>query len=75
MRYVVKAMSVDPQTGDVTGQPSDEVIDTEDNVLFLGADGRWDVEDRYLAFWNRLDPSWEDDIPGERVVVLTVTPA
>ncbi len=77
MKYAVTAMSVDPRTGTVTGQPRVEEIDTATNELFSGATGRWDVEDRYAAFWNRLNDSWENDFPPykDKVVVLSVVPA
>jgi len=36
--------------------------------------GPWDVEDRYEAFWNRLNDSWEWDFPKgkEKVKVMRV---
>lgn len=39
-----------------------ELID-EDNVLFRDCMGPWDIEDRYEAFWNRLNASWETEFP------------
>jgi hypothetical protein len=74
--YAVNAMSVHRETGLFTigGEPRVEIIDTDTNELFIGAMGRWEVEDCYHAFWNRLNPEWEDDPPGEMVVVLSVTP-
>ena len=75
MRYAVNAIALDPQTGDVIAAPRVEVIDTSDpNELFYGIDGPWAVEDRYEAFWNRLNPSWERDFPRgkEKVKVLSV---
>jgi len=72
MLYTVKAMVVDPTTGERIAGPRDEVIDTDTNELFVDAGGRWDVEDMYMAFWNRLNPSQEHE-PPERVVVLSVT--
>jgi hypothetical protein len=76
MKYIVTAMSVSPMTGEITGEPREEVIDTETNEIFAGATGRWDVEDRYLAFWNRLSDSWEEEYPpDQKVIVLTVKEA
>ena len=76
MKYIVRAMSVDTLTGETTGPPRDEVIDTTTNELFFGATGRWEVEDRYAAFWNRLNPSWEAlGLPREKVVILSVLEA
>jgi hypothetical protein len=51
-----------------TSEPRTERVDTT-NPIFAGATGPWDVEDRYNAFWNRLNDSWERHPPGERVVV------
>lgn len=77
MKYVVTAMSVDPRTGEITGKPRVEVIDTKTNELFSRAIGPWEVEDRYAAFWNRLNDSWEDQFPKnkDKVVVLSVVKA
>jgi len=79
MKYLVTAVSIKhtdvviPPRTDVTPARTEE-IDTETNELFPGATGPWDVEDRYEAFWNRLDPSWETAFPvyKEKVKVLSV---
>lgn len=77
MKFNVKAMSVDPETGNVTGQPRDELIDTDTNELFFDTATPWEVEDRYHAFWNRLNDHWETGFPEgkEKVLVLSVTRA
>lgn len=77
MKYKIKAISVNPLTGDKVAGPLEEIIDTETNELFqgrLGA-GPWFVEDIYHDFWNRLNPSWETAFPAnkEKIVVLSVT--
>lgn len=77
MIYIVTAIAIDPIEEVVIGQPRTEEIDTETNVIFEDARGPWDVEDRYEAFWNRLNDSWERDFPPgkEKVKVLSVVPA
>ena len=58
----------------------EEIIDTEENVLFKGCESVWDVEDMILAFWNRLNES-DNEAPHythngrEKVVVIDVRPA
>ena len=75
MLYLVTAVSVDPTDPSTISEPRTEEIDTDTNELFFGATGPWDVEDRYEAFWNRLNDSWEHDFPSykERVKVISVT--
>ena len=73
MIYTVRGVSLIRETGEQEAPPRDEDIDTETNELFMGATGPWDVEDRYLAFWNRLNDNWEEHPPPARVVVLSVT--
>ena len=77
MKYAVNAMSIDPRTGEKCGEPRTEIIDTDTNVLFAGATGPWDVEDRYAAFWNRLNDSWEARFPAykDKVIVISVSEA
>ena len=72
--YDVTAIAVDPQSGARTGPARVERIDTETNEVFRGCRGPWEVEDRYHAFWNRLDDSWERDFPEgkEKVFVIRV---
>lgn len=74
MQYDVKAFSIDPTTGEATSEPRVERIDTEENELFRGCSGPWEVEDIYAAYWNRLNDSWEHDFPvgKEKVVVVSV---
>lgn len=77
MKFIVSALSVNPRTGDVTGGPRDEIVDTEENILFAGCHTPWEVEDQYEAYWNRLNASWEDNFPDykAKVKVLDVKPA
>lgn len=74
MQYDVKALSMDPRTGDITGAPRVERIDTATNDIFRDCEGPWDVEDHYEAFWNRLNSSWEHSFPSykDKVLVLSV---
>jgi hypothetical protein len=74
VRYDVTAIGVDPETAAVIAGPRTERIDTEVNELFADCDGPWDVEDRYEAFWNRLNDSWESNFPAgkEKVKVVRV---
>lgn len=74
MLYLVTAVSIDSDGG--ISAARDEKIDTDTNELFHGATGPWDVEDRYEAFWNRLNDSWEYDFPPykEKVKVISVKP-
>ena len=44
-------------TGKLTGE---ELIDTSVNELFFGADTLYEVEDRYEAFWNRLNGGYNN---------------
>jgi hypothetical protein len=73
-QFDVTAMAVDPHDGSITGVVRVERIDTEANPLFEGHRGPWEVEDGYLAYWNRLNPSWKFGLPGnhDKVVVLNV---
>ena len=73
-QYDVTAIAVDPGSGAVIGRPRLERIDTETNEVVRGCDSPWEIEDRYHAFWNRLDDSWERQFPTgkEKVFVLRV---
>lgn len=77
MKYIVTAIAIDPIEEVVIGQPREEEIDTETNVIFGSCRGPWDVEDAYEAFWNRLNANWETDFPRdkEKVKVISVVPA
>ena len=48
-----------PMNGDnaIGEYMAEEIIDTEENVLFGDCEDVWDVEDTVLAFWNRLNES------------------
>ena len=75
MKYVVTAMGIvrdgykvfTQEDGSIT---RDEIIDTEGNRLFQGCNNRWDVEDAYESFWNRLNEGY---VNGEIIKVLNVT--
>lgn len=67
----VLAVAVDPRDGTPLAEPRTERIEP-DNELFASATGPWDVEDRYLAFWNRLNDSWEHQLRDEKVLVISV---
>jgi hypothetical protein len=71
--YDVTAMSIDPRTGEAKSAPRSERVSSA-NSVFAGVTGPWDVEDRYHAFWNRLNDSWESSFPSykDKVVVLSV---
>ena len=77
MKYVVTAVSVDPKFPNTFSEAREEVIDTEDNELFRGANGPWDVEDIYHRYWNRLNDRWENAFPEykEKVLVISVEQA
>ena len=76
-RYDVFGVAVNPRTGELMGQPRIERIDTDENEIFRDCSGPWEVEDRYHAYWNRLQDDWEHNFPAskEKVLVLSVTPA
>jgi hypothetical protein len=70
--YDVTAIGVDPLTGDVVAGPRTERVDSVTNEIFQGCDGPWEIEDRYEAFWNRLNDSWEDKFPAGQPKVKVV---
>jgi hypothetical protein len=74
--WVVTAICIDPRSGAVVVGPRAERIES-DNELFAGCESPWQVEDRYEAFWNRLNDWWETDFPPgkEKVKVLSVVRA
>jgi hypothetical protein len=72
VEYDVLAIAVSPD-GTPLAEPRTERVST-DNPIFAGARSPWDVEDRYHAFWNRLNDSWEYDERPEKVLVVSVTP-
>ena len=74
--YDVKAIALDPGTGEIVAGPRVERIDTGTNQLFFECHSEWDVEDAYESFWNRLNDSWETNFPKKlpKVKVLSVTP-
>ena len=76
MKYVVTAMNVNRKgyqvhTWDDGSITKDEIIDTENNVLFEGMTDLWEIEDRYEEFWNRLNDGYNN---REIVKVLNVVP-
>lgn len=82
MRFLVTAISYDADGNIMHGTATDEQgrrteeIDTRENVLFAQCTGRWDVEDMYETFWNRLNDGWENAFPAgkARVKVVKVEP-
>jgi hypothetical protein len=70
-QYDVLAIAVD-RDGNLLGEPRTERVST-DNPIFAKATGPWDVEDRYHAFWNRLNDPWEYEDRDEKVLVVSVT--
>lgn len=75
MRFAVKAVELD-NDGNAVAPARIEEIDTDTNVIFSGCTTPWSVEDRYEAFWNRLNAHWEYRFPSykHKVKVLSVTP-
>jgi hypothetical protein len=74
--FDITAMAVNPDTGDKLADPRTERIDTAENELFEGCTTPWEVEDRFLGYWNRLNDHWEYEYPQgkEKLCVLSVTP-
>ena len=71
MKFNVKAVSLNVETGEPTAPARTELIDTAANVLFRGCDDETSVEDKYEAFWNRIN-GFTNDFPHGKVKVLTV---
>lgn len=73
MKFAVKAIAINPETG-TCSDPRVEEIDTVSNRIFRGCDTPWKVEDQYEAYWNRLNDIWEYNFPAnkEKVKVLSV---
>lgn len=44
-------------TGDITRE---ETIDTETNEVFYGLTEPYEIEDRYEAYWNRLNGGYKN---------------
>ena len=63
MQYDVTAVCLDTRTGMVVAGPRTERIDPGSNELFDDCQGMWEIEDRYEAFWNRVNASWEFMFP------------
>ncbi len=55
-QYTVTAVAIDRQTRQQISDPRDEVIDTDTNELFAGAETAEDVERIYESFWNDINP-------------------
>ena len=73
MIYDVTAIAVNPDTGELIGQRTEQ-IDTAENEVFKDCLSEWGIEDAYEDFWNRLDESWETNFPEgkEKVKVISV---
>jgi hypothetical protein len=82
MRFLITAISFDADGNVMHGKATDgqgrrtEEVDTEANPLFADCRGRWDVEDTYEAFWNRINNFWETDFPAGkgRAKVVKIEP-
>ncbi len=76
MLYDVTAVSIAVETGEVLAKRT-ERIHTRTNPIFESCTGPWDIEDRYEAYWNRLNQSWEHHWPTgkSKVKVLSVVRA
>lgn len=79
MKYAVTAISfdLDAHKPTVARHPRTEIVDTASNPIFGGCRGPWDVEDRYEAFWNRLNATDQQrrgacTNPNARVKVVLV---
>jgi hypothetical protein len=73
VEYDVLAIAVS-SNGTPLAEPRTERINVDENPIFAGCNGPWDVEDRYHAFWNRLNDWWEGEIQAEKVLVVNVKP-
>jgi hypothetical protein len=75
--FDVKAIAVNPDTGEIVAGPRVETVDTDTNEIFEDCSTPWEVENRYDAYWNRLNASWEYNFPQgkDKVLVLSVKPA
>ena len=71
MKFTINAICLDVKTGAIVAGPREEVIDTKTNELFTGVTTPEEAEDRYEAFWNRLN-GFTNNLPDGKVKVLTV---
>jgi hypothetical protein len=74
MLYDVTAVCLNVQTGELVAPARTERIDTEANVIFKPCKNEAEVEDRYEAFWNRLN-GFTNNLPDGKVKVLRVEAA
>lgn len=72
MKFIVTAISFDPDNPTAISGPRNEEIDTDTNELFQTCSSEWDVEDMYEAFWNRLNGHWEQSFPEGKAKVKVV---
>lgn len=75
MKFKVTAIAVDiTQTPFGFSKPRDEIIDTEQNVLFTACTSIQDVEVAYEGFWNYLGGPDVVSKPSQKIKVLAVSP-
>jgi len=60
MKFNVTAFSMNRQTRRQSGPARAELIDTDSNRVFEGQVTPLDVERRYEAFWNDVNPRSRD---------------
>lgn len=68
--FSVTAISLN-EFGEALCDPRIEEIDTDNNEIFSDCYREDEVEDRYLAYWNRLN-GFTNSYPHGKVVVLKV---
>jgi hypothetical protein len=56
MRFAVTGIAMIRHSRRRVGKARTEVIDTMDNVMFQGLTAPKEIEERYEAFWNDLNP-------------------
>lgn len=56
MKFAVTAVSMSRRTRRRIGKSRVEIIDTKENQLFWGLSEPEDIEKKYQAFWNDLNP-------------------
>ena len=66
----VKAQAFSRLTGEPTGEPRVERIDTQENRLFERCVTILDVKAAYEAFWNDLNPGSEDVVFVQQITMV-----
>lgn len=62
MKFAVTAVAISRSTRRRVGKSRVEIIDTIDNLLFKECHTPKDVEEKYEAFWNDLNPNSPDTV-------------